>query len=601
MLDVYRKIMHMLTARQKKSFVLLIGFMVFAAFSEMLGLAVFMALLGVLSQPERISENQWLSSAYAWFGYESVFEFQLALSLVVAVVIMLGIAIKAGSFFFVGRFAALCGHSLSSRMLHAYLKQPYSWYLDRNTADLGRKILMECEQLVQRVLSPSLNILASLLLVLSIVIFLLTIDPVIALLSFAILGGGYGVLYLVIRKRLHYLGTEVITANKERFRITQEATAGLKEVKLAGLEDVYANEFHAPSLRRALLAFQIQTYNNIPRFALEALTFVILLVMVLVLLVRNEGNLIAAIPTLGIFAFSVMRILSPLQQVYYGFASLRSGQAIIDQMYSDFVEINAGSTVRSKISHAHRHSLEKALAFRNVSYTYPAAQKVALSNLTIDISAGNIIGIVGGTGAGKTTFVDLLLGLLTPDHGQIFVDGTEITSENRRAWQNTVGYVPQHIFLTDDTVSANIAFGIPPENVNFDAVEAAARAAALHQFIIDELPQKYDTPVGERGVRLSGGQRQRIGIARALYHDPTLLILDEATSALDNITERAVMEAVQRLQGQKTIIMIAHRLTTVEDCDNIVLMENGKISAIGTYAELELNNATFQQMLGKDP
>lgn len=598
MLEVYRKILGFLTARQKKIFKLLVGVMVLAAFSEILGLAAFMALLGVLSKPGSISENEWLSATYDLLKFESIFTFQLTLSMAVAILIMLGLAIKAGSHLLVSRFSAECGHSLSYRMLRAYLRQPYSWYLNRNTADIGRQVLTECQQLVQQVIRPSFNILASLMLALSIVIFLLTVHPTITLMSLAILGGGYTWIYLFARKRLKYLGGELIAANKERFRITQEATAGLKEVKLEGLEDVYADEFHAPSSRQALVKFKIQMFNEIPRYALEALTFAVLLSMVFFLLVQNDGGLLDSIPTLGIFAFSVMRILQPLQQVYFGLASLRSGRAIIDQIHSEFIEIDAGCTERRRIGRKDQLGLRKVLAFKNVSYTYPAAKSAALNDISIDIAAANIIGIVGATGAGKTTFIDLLLGLLTPDRGQILVDGTEIKPSNLRAWQNTVGYVPQHIFLTDDTVTANIAFGVPSREVNFAAVEAAARAAALHGFIMNELPDKYETPVGERGVRLSGGQRQRIGIARALYGEPSLLILDEATSALDNITERAVIEAIQRLRGQNTIIMIAHRLSTVENCDSIILMEGGKLSAIGTYAELKRENSTFQKMLG---
>jgi ATP-binding cassette, subfamily B, bacterial PglK len=207
------------------------------------------------------------------------------------------------------------------------------------------------------------------------------------------------------------------------------------------------------------------------------------------------------------------------------------------------------------------------------------------------------VGIVGGTGAGKTTLVDLILGLLTPDDGVIRVDGTAVTAENLRAWQKTLGYVPQSIFLTDDTVAANIAFGVAKDQIDMAAVERAARIAALHDFVLSDLPEGYATFVGERGVRLSGGQRQRIGIARALYRDPTLLIMDEATSALDNITERVVMEAVQRIRADKTIILIAHRLTTVKTCDTIFLMERGRLLAQGSYDELLAGNEVFRRMV----
>jgi ABC-type multidrug transport system fused ATPase/permease subunit len=231
-----------------------------------------------------------------------------------------------------------------------------------------------------------------------------------------------------------------------------------------------------------------------------------------------------------------------------------------------------------------------------VHYSYPAAGRAALQGLSLSIPARSTVGIVGGTGAGKTTAVDLILGLLTPDAGRIMIDGNSLGPNNMRAWQNTIGYVPQQIFLADDSVSANIAFGVPRDARDYVAIERAAKLAELHDFVSSDLPEGYETTVGERGVRLSGGQRQRIGIARALYHDPSVLILDEATSALDNLTERAVMDAVANLAHAKTIIMIAHRLTTVRACDTIFLMENGKLAAQGTFDELVLRSEVFRRM-----
>lgn len=600
MFEPYRKMLDLLETREKRLFLLLVGVMILAAFSEVLGLSAFMVLLGVLAQPDQISSSETLNWIYTTFNFQSIFLFQLTMSLMVAAVIFLGLIVKAGSHFFVIRFTTFCGHSLSSRMLEAYLNQPYSWSLDRNSADMGRKILAECEQLVQRVTRPSLGIMASCLLALSIIIFLIMIDPVIALLSFALLGGGYGLAYLFVRQKLLYYGGEILASNKERFRVTGEVTTGLKEVKLAGLENTYADEFRKPSLHRAQSSVKAQLFTDLPRFVLEGLTFSILLIMVLVLLVRNEGDLLAAIPTLGIFAFSVMRILPALQQVYYGVASLRSGSAVIDVIHSDYLSVNAGMANRQLIDRTSRHDLTQTLAFDAVSYTYPNSDKVALKDLTVNIEANSIIGVVGGTGAGKTTFIDLLLGLLSPQDGEITVNGQLIAGDTLRAWQNTIGYVPQQIFLTDSSVTANIAFGVPSDEVDVEAVQRAAKTAALHDFIMTELPDGYDSSIGDRGVRLSGGQRQRIGIARALYHDPSLLILDEATSALDNITERQVMKAVQKLQGEKTVIMIAHRLSTVENCDRIILMEHGQIAAIGTYTELLATNDTFKEMVGSD-
>ncbi|MEP4877592.1 MAG: ABC transporter ATP-binding protein, partial [Tateyamaria sp.] len=477
MYEAYRKILALLGSREKRIFFLLIGVMIFTAFSEIIGLSLFMALLGILAQPEAITDNAFLSNLYARFGFTSIFGFQLAMSLVVAVAIILGLIIKAASAYFVTHFVLMAGRNLSLRMLRAYLAQPYSWSLNRSTVDMTRKLLAECEQLIQKVAKPALGILASFLLVISIVIFLIVVEPQVALISFFLLGGGYGLAYLIVRHRLQRYGAEMVTANRERYRVTLEMASGFKDVKLAGLEDIYTAEFDEPSLRRAKYSIRSQILREIPRFALEGLTFTILLVMVLVLLVRNDGNLLAAIPTMGVFAFAVMRMLPALQQVYNGFASLRSGAAVIDLIYDDFLSVRHVEADVKPVDRVSKLNLREDLVFDDVSYSYPKAQKVALRGLSATIKANSIIGIVGGTGAGKTTFVDLLLGLLSPDSGRITVDESSLEGANVRAWQNTIGYVPQQIFLTHDSVAANIAFGVPKKDVDMAAVERAAKAA----------------------------------------------------------------------------------------------------------------------------
>jgi ABC-type multidrug transport system fused ATPase/permease subunit len=289
-----------------------------------------------------------------------------------------------------------------------------------------------------------------------------------------------------------------------------------------------------------------------------------------------------------------MRLLPSLQQIYHSLVSVRGATAILDTITADMA---ATPVLPIPETGAQPLTLETALELSNVSFAYAQAERPTLRGVDLVIPARTTVGIVGGTGAGKTTLVDLILGLLTPDAGVIRVDGRPVTPENLRAWQKTLGYVPQTIYLTDDTIAANIAFGVPKDEIDMAAVERAARVAALHDFVLSDLPLGYETFVGERGVRLSGGQRQRIGIARALYRDPTLLILDEATSALDNITERVVMEAVQRIRSDKTIILIAHRLSTVKSCDTIFLMDRGSLLAQGSYDELLAGNETFRRMV----
>jgi ABC-type multidrug transport system fused ATPase/permease subunit len=402
-------------------------------------------------------------------------------------------------------------------------------------------------------------------------------------------------IYMRLRGRLHQSGEDMMTALEQRYRTAAEATGGIKDVKLMGLESSYQGQFQKSSIRAARALIRVGIMAELPRYVLEAITFGALLGLVLVLLFRNDGNIAGIVPTLGIFAFSVMRLLPALQQTYHALANIRGSTAAVDLIARDYVEARrmpaatADDTARSL-------PVNTALELKDIVFRYASANRPALAGLDLTIPARTTVGLVGGTGAGKTTLVDLILGLLTQNSGDVIVDGTPVTEANRRAWQNSLGYVPQSIFLTDDTVAANIAFGVPKDQIDRAAMERAARAAALHDFVMTDLAQGYETMVGERGIRLSGGQRQRIGIARALYRTPSLLIMDEATSALDNITERVVMEAVQNIRADTTIILIAHRLTTVKDCDRIFLMEKGRIAASGTYDQLVSGNATFRNM-----
>jgi ABC-type multidrug transport system fused ATPase/permease subunit len=292
---------------------------------------------------------------------------------------------------------------------------------------------------------------------------------------------------------------------------------------------------------------------------------------------------------------ATMRLLPSLQQIYFGMVTIRSAGPVLDVIVADFA--SSPPPLPDPEPDAPPMKLERELALDGVSFAYDSTDRPTLQGVDLTIPARATVGIVGGTGAGKTTLVDLVLGLLSPASGAIRVDGTTLTPDNLRSWRGSIAYVPQTIFLTDDTIAANIAFGVPKAEIDMAAVEHAAQVAALHDFILSDLPAGYETRVGERGVRLSGGQRQRIGIARAMYRDPTLLIMDEATSALDNVTEREVMEAVQRIRGDKTIILIAHRLSTVRSCDTIFLMERGRLLAQGSYDTLLATSAVFRRMV----
>jgi ABC-type multidrug transport system fused ATPase/permease subunit len=595
LIDVFRKVFSLLDAQERRRFWVLTVLLIFVALVEVAGVSSVLILLNVLADPTTVDNSRALSWLRGALGTETAFSFQVALAVIVIVVVFGGLVIKAGGTYAIVRYSFMRGSAISTRLLGSYLDRPYEWFLERNSAEIGKNVLSEVDGLTNRVLMPLLRLTSNFILVIAMLAFLMVVDPFITLLSAVTLGGFYVLIYMRLRGRLHQSGEDMMTALEQRYRTAAEATGGIKDVKLMGLESSYQGQFQKSSIRAARALIRVGIMAELPRYVLEAITFGALLGLVLVLLFRNDGNIAGIVPTLGIFAFSVMRLLPALQQTYHALANIRGSTAAVDLIARDYVEARrmpaatADDTARSL-------PVNTALELKDIVFRYASANRPALAGLDLTIPARTTVGLVGGTGAGKTTLVDLILGLLTQNSGDVIVDGTPVTEANRRAWQNSLGYVPQSIFLTDDTVAANIAFGVPKDQIDRAAMERAARAAALHDFVMTDLAQGYETMVGERGIRLSGGQRQRIGIARALYRTPSLLIMDEATSALDNITERVVMEAVQNIRADTTIILIAHRLTTVKDCDRIFLMEKGRIAASGTYDQLVSGNATFRNM-----
>lgn len=472
------------------------------------------------------------------------------------------------------------------------MHQPYSWFLNRHSADLGKTILSEVAAVVGGGLTPLMNLMAQSAVALALLILLIIVDPLLAFSVGVLLGVSYAGIFAVMSGWLKRLGQARIKTNKERFTAVIEAFGAAKEVKVGGLEQVYIQRFAKPAEIYAKGQATAQVIAQLPRYALEAIAFGGMLLVILYIMAQS-GSFASALPIIVLYAFAGYRLMPALQQIYEAITKLRFAGLALDAMHRDLSSLQAAEAQQSP---PNALPLTQAITMNHVSYRYPNAPQPALKGIDLTIPAHSTVGFVGATGSGKTTTVDVILGLLEPHEGSLSVDGQPITACNRRQWQRTIGYVPQHIYLADDSVAANIAFGGNAEDINQQAVERAAKIANLHEFVVKDLPQGYATTVGERGVRLSGGQRQRIGIARALYRNPQVLILDEATSALDNLTEQAVMEAINNLGHDITIILIAHRLSTVRQCDQIYLLERGEVKASGTYDKLTKNNIQFKLM-----
>jgi len=355
------------------------------------------------------------------------------------------------------------------------------------------------------------------------------------------------------------------------------------------LEQTYVSRFSNPAKIYAITQVYFKVLSQLPRFFLEAIAFGGILLSILYLMSRS-GSFNTILPIISLYVFAGYRLLPAIQQVYASFTRLAFVGPSLDKLHEDISNLNSYKPNQDEAV----LTLNKKITLNNIDYNYPNSSRIVLKNINLSIDAKSTVGIVGATGSGKTTTVDIILGLLDPKRGNLKIDEKIITKQNSKSWQRSIGYVPQEIYLSDDTIAANIAFGINDKIINQEAVERVAKIANLHQFVIDELPKQYQTTIGERGVRLSGGQRQRIGIARALYHNPKLLILDEATSSLDNQTERAVMDAVNNLSNNITIIIIAHRLSTVMKCDKIFLLEKGELKNQGSFEELMNINENFR-------
>lgn len=590
------KAWELLDAQERRNALKVLAVAVLSAFASTAMVGSVLPFLSVLSDPAYIHNSPMLSGAYTRLGFVSSHGFLLALGIVVLGVIALALAIQLLKAYAVARYSMMRVHSLSYRLMTRYLGQPYEYFLDHHSGDMGTRVLAEAQEVVSRFLRPMLEAVTASLTVVALVAFLIWIEPLVAFVSFTVLGGIYASTFALAKMKMRRLGQARVIANAARYRLATEALGGIKDIKLLGRERAYVDRFVLPSHRMALISTHIQLISEIPTLAIQGVAFGGIVVLCLVVMdseAFEAGTALGTLlPILGVFAFAGQRLMPELARLYQSITVIQAGKAAVDAVHADLV----GSPPQLPREMPDALGLKSSLQLDGVTYRYPKAERAGISDISVTIRAGEKIGIVGSTGSGKTTLADIILGLLQPRSGKILVDGVPLSAERLRAWQQTVGYVPQDIFLTDSSVAENIALGIAPGQIDMDRVIRAARIARIDEFIRTELHQGYETPVGERGVRLSGGQRQRIGIARALYHDADLIVFDEATSALDNMTEADVMVAIDALPGDKTVLMIAHRLSTVKRCDRVIVLEQGHIVGCDTWERLMADNAAFQKI-----
>ena len=586
----FKKLWFLLSKEERSETSVLLVMILIMSLLDVLGVASILPFITVLGSPELVETIPILSWTYNYFGFTNKTDFFFFLGGLVFITLIISLAWKTATQYKLLSFVFMREHSIGVRMFEGYLNQPYAWFLDRNSSELGKNLLSELRELLSKMLLPTINVISQGAVSLLMLIMLLIVDYKLALTVAAVLGLFYGTIYKAISKLLKRMGSLRYDSNRERFKVATESLFAIKEVKISGVEELYIERFNSSAKEFAKNEAQLKTITALPRYALEAIAFGGM-VLVLLSVLDDKNGVSQVLPTVALYAFAGYRLLPAMQALYSNLTSLRFSETIINELYKEI----AGLEKIDKKQYENISFSDK-ITLNNVSFNYPGINSNVLNNISLNIPVNSMVGFVGLTGSGKTTLIDIILGLLQPQKGSLMTDGVEINSNNIVNWQRKIGYVPQQISLIDASLAENIAFGVKKDEINMETVQNVSRIACLHDFVNNNLQDGYNSVIGERGVKLSGGQRQRVGIARALYYNPSILVLDEATSALDNTTERFVMDSIKKLGQEITIIIIAHRLSTIRDCDVIYHLDKGKIVSNGTYKELLDSDKKFFEM-----
>lgn len=575
---------------QRRRWLLLVGIAIVASLFEMVGAVLVFVLVGLISDPNGDIDLPILGNVQELAPDAGNDAFLLGLVALIGAFFLLRAVVQVGSSYVQRRVAENAGARLSARLVEGYLLSPYSMHLTRSSGELIRNSHQAVQQVVTQVFVPLISVTAEALMTTGLLVVLIIIAPLATGLAVIVVGGASALVLLIVQPRLKRIGWASHRMQRQTLTALQEAFHGVRDVKILGQEVEFAKRYARIRTRLARANYRRGLWSQLPSTLIELslLAFILIFFAGSVLL---EFGADGTLPILGLFAYVALRLQPSLQKIVKGLNDLRYSAAPLADLVKDLEAVQAHVAATD---HVEPLPFEKTILFQNLGFAYEGSERAALSDVDLQIQQGELIGICGPTGSGKTTFVDLMTGLLQPTTGRITVDGHDLRTD-WRAWQMNLGVVPQMGFLIDDTLRRNIALGVSDDAVDDEAVLEAIELAQLTDFV-SALPEGVDTKVGERGVRISGGQRQRLMIARALYRRPSVLILDEGTSALDTATENELMTAVRRLRERHTIVLVAHRLSTVRASDRVIFIDKGRVAGIGTFDDLAKQNDRFRAL-----
>ena len=576
-------------------FTVLMVQMIFTSFAEVFSIGAVLPFLGVLINPEQVFRHDIVRRLAGLVGVTTPQGMLLPFTVLFAFAALLSGGMRLLQIWANTRVSFATGTDLSIALYHKTLYQPYAVHVSRNSSTIINAVSAKVMQVINAGVMPAITMLTSTFILCSIMATLIIIDPVIALTAFGGFGLAYALVIKLTRSRLKENSQLIARESTQVIKSLQEGLGGIRDVLIDGNQPVYCEVY-----RRAVFPLRRAQGNNSffsesPRFGVEAIGMLLIAVLAY-WLAGQPGGMARTAPVLGTLALGAQRMLPALQYLYSAWSLLQGNSAsigeVLDLLDQPMPEINDEEALKAL-------PFESSLVLCGLSFKYSHDAPEVLQGIDLEILKGNRVGFIGTTGSGKSTLLDIVMGLLAPTKGSVEVDGTPVTLNNRRSWQKHIAHVPQSIFLSDASIEENIALGVPKGKIDKERVRQAAQQAQIAD-IIESWPKKFQTFVGERGIRLSGGQRQRIGIARALYKQADVIIFDEATSALDNQTEEAVMRAIDELHEERTVLIIAHRLTTLRNCDTIFELENGSIKASGSYEEIiSTRNSSLQSALSK--